>query len=596
MARSSKRRAFLVLLLLLATVNRNVARAQDFTSRNLNLSSSFGRKLQGLGEKFNDSDGISNDYVPHPNGTPVLCEDQDGTFMVGKIKRYDSSSRTYTIQWDEDDMQEDFSDVKKVDNLVDNAEKNISQEKEEKDGNEDYFPMNSSREQEEENSDVKQAISGPQSHSQVDMDYSYNYNDLSSYQAYPTGTSALLEFADGWYQGKITDFALSADKKNATYTITWSDGTTDIFVNELEWMDLIVTNAENYTPWEIGTPAYGYPNPTAVDTSDSKEFESAYLSGEVTAFENGRYTITWSNGDSVFYSDFDMVDELVNNAGLHLDPNWMGGYNPWPKGTPVSWDFDDGWWDGTITDYVAGTYEVTWSDGSSKYYSNVEKIDQMVAFASGEGFGSEEASNGDNYYANDDNMYHDYYELETVVYAEFEDGWWAGYIDSFEDEYYVIRWSDDSIDKFLPGDEMDDMVMNAQYIPYDYGIYGVGTHVRKKFDDTWYTGTIEYSEGGFYTILWDDGTRTTYVSGNEIDEMVTNAYKIGMSLPGKIILCLFVIFFLGGVAFYSLKDNIRKNQLTDVTESVRENELIMSQNDAGFSDQQPLPGVQASVV
>ena len=290
-----------------------------------------------------------------------------------------------------------------------------------------------------------------------------------------------------------------------------------------------------------------------------------------------------------------MVDELVNNAGLHNDPNWMVGYDPWPKGTPVSWDFDDGWWDGTITDYVAGTYEVTWSDDSSKYYSNLEKIDQMVAFASGEGFGTEETQNIDDYYATDDGMYGDYYELETVVYAEFDDGWWAGYIDSFEDEYYVIRWSDDSVDKYLPGDEMDEIVMNAQYIPYDYGIYDVGTHVRKKFDDTWYKGTIEYSEGGFYTILWDDGTRTTYVSGNEIDEMVTNAYKIGMSLAGKIVLCLFVIFFLGGVVFYSIRNNITKKKLAEVTESVRENELTMSENGAGYSDQ-PLPGMNASVV
>ena len=130
--------------------------------------------------------------------------------MVGKIEKYDSSSQTYTIQWDEDDVKEDFSDLNKVDNLVDNAEKNVSHAKEEKASDEDYFLTNSSREQQEENTDIKQAISD----SQVDMDYSYNYNDLSSYQAYPIGTPALLEFADGWYEGKITDFSLSDDKKN----------------------------------------------------------------------------------------------------------------------------------------------------------------------------------------------------------------------------------------------------------------------------------------------------------------------------------------------------------------------------------------------
>ena len=161
--------------------------------------------------------------------------------MVGKIQKYDSGTQTYTIQWDEDDMKEDFSDLHEVDHLVDNAEK----------AKNDLFPMNSSREQQEESNDVQQSISDSQAY--VDTNSAYNYDDLSTYEPYPIGTPVLLEFADGWYEGKITDFSLSDDRKNATYTITWSDDTTDTFVNELEWMDLIVMNAETYTPWEIGT-------------------------------------------------------------------------------------------------------------------------------------------------------------------------------------------------------------------------------------------------------------------------------------------------------------------------------------------------------
>jgi len=584
MTTQSKRRTFLVILLLLVTVSGMGAQAKDFTSRNHHLSFSFGRNLQEEGKNSLDSDWKENSYLPHPEGTPVIYEDQDGTYMVGKIEKFDSDTQTYTIKWDEDDMMEDFSDLSKVDHLVENAEKSVFQSEEENE--KVFFPINTPREQQEENGDVEQSISDSQA--LVDTDYAYNYEDLSTYVSYSIGTPVLLEFADGWYEGKITDFSFSDDKKNASYTITWSDDTNDTFENELEWMDLIVMNAENYIPWEIGTPTYGYPN------SLSSDPENAYLSGEITAFENGRYTITWSDGEDLFYSDFDMVDELVNNAGLKLDPYWMEGYDPWPKGTPVSWDFDDGWWDGAITDFSSGTYEVTWSDDSFKYYSNVDKVDQMVAFASGEGYDSEETSSYDDNYDYDDS-YGNYYDLGTVVYAEFEDGWWAGYVDSFEDDYYVIRWSDDSVDKFLPGEEMDEMVMQAQYIPYDYGIYPVGTHVRKKFDGVWYSGEIEYSEGGFYTTLWDDGTRTTYVSGNEIDEMVIDAYKIGMSLSGKIALSLFVICFLGGVVFYSLKNNSRKKQSADVTESVRENELILSENNDSYSDQQ-LAGVSASVV
>ena len=50
------------MLLLLATVSGNAIQAKDFTSRNLHLS--------------NDYD---NDYLPYPDGTPVIYEDQDGT-------------------------------------------------------------------------------------------------------------------------------------------------------------------------------------------------------------------------------------------------------------------------------------------------------------------------------------------------------------------------------------------------------------------------------------------------------------------------------------------------------------------------------------
>ena len=145
-------------------------------------------------------------------------------------------------------MKEDFSDFNKVDKLVKNwEEKGIGDEEQQKGAGD--FTNNSSRE-EQENSDVKDSVF--QSQEQMDLGYTYNYDNLSEYESYPIGTPALLEFADGYYEGKISDFTLSDDKKNATYTITWSDDTADVFVNELEWMDLIVANAEAYKPWEIG--------------------------------------------------------------------------------------------------------------------------------------------------------------------------------------------------------------------------------------------------------------------------------------------------------------------------------------------------------
>lgn len=411
----------------------------------------------------------------------------------------------------------------------------------------------------------------------------YTYEDLSDYQPWPIGTPALLEFADGWYEGKIANYSLSSDHKNATYIVTWSDGTSDIFFNELEWIDLMVANANDYEPWEMGTPTFGYPNPDAGQNPDD-----AFLSGEITGFGEGLYTITWSNGDVLPYSDFDMVDVLVNNAGMNIDPSWMDFYDPWPSGTPVSWDFDDGWWDGTIKGFSDGTYEVEWSDGSTKTYSNLEKIDQMVAFANGDGFignlGEHTTPYAD-FRSEDADPYAEYYDLETVVYAEFQDGWWAGYVDSYQGEYYVIRWSDDSVDLFLPGNDMDEIVANSRYIPKEYGIYPVGTHVLKEFDGIWYWGTIEYSAGGFYTILWDDGERTQYVSGAEIDEMVANAYDTGMSGVGKFALGLFILACFGGIAFFLFKRQKTQQELADLTEQVRENELDLDEgDDSQYSD------------
>eukprot|EP00534_Pseudo-nitzschia_fraudulenta_P003433 CAMPEP_0201133138 /NCGR_PEP_ID=MMETSP0850-20130426/48053_1 /ASSEMBLY_ACC=CAM_ASM_000622 /TAXON_ID=183588 /ORGANISM="Pseudo-nitzschia fraudulenta, Strain WWA7" /LENGTH=652 /DNA_ID=CAMNT_0047403701 /DNA_START=51 /DNA_END=2009 /DNA_ORIENTATION=+ len=556
----------------------------------------------------------SNPYIPHAEGTAVRFQDQDGTWMYGMIARYNSATETYTIRWDEDNVEEDFPDKEQVENLVFSAEKEkITGTKKDNDENEndgenydwnsdmdedgDAVFANSRVENEESNKDNSGTTNNQQSGSSYqgevpdnfDFGFTYKYQDLSGYQPWPVGTVTLLEFTDGWYEGKISQFFFSEDKKNATYIVTWSDGTTDNFVNELEWMDLMVANAVDYEPWEIGTPTYGYPNLDAESGVDALKSDSMYLSGNITKFENGAYTIEWSNGDVVVYSDFDMIDELVNNAGQFYYPYGQDNFQPWPMNTPVSWDFDDGWWDGTITGFTDGTYEVTWSDGSSKYYSNLEKINQMVAFAAGDGFIGNLAAPDQLHNPDQDDYYAswNYYELGTLVYAEFKDGWWAGYIDSYEGDYYVVRWSDDSMDKFLPGDDFDEMVINGQYIPYDYNLWPVGTQVYKDFDGKWHWGTVVYSEGGFYEVVWDDGLTTVNVSGVALDEMVANAQPSGVGFFGKFILIVFSLGVVVGLGLFILKRHQRQGQLTDMTEQVRENEIELDENPSHteYSDQ-----------
>lgn len=163
-----------------------------------------------------------------------------------------------------------------------------------------------------------------------------------------------------------------------------------------------------------------------------------------------------------------------------------------------------------------GTYEITWTDGSSKHYSNLEKIDQMVSFASTEGFIGKLVDH--------ETPYDDHFELVTLFYAEFMNGRIAGYIDSYEGEYYIVRWSDDSLDKFLPDEDMNEMLVNGMQIPNDFGIHPIETRVLQKFPMTCSVGERLNNEGGLYQSLLDDGSRTTYyVFGAEMDEMVNRS-------------------------------------------------------------------------
>jgi len=239
----------------------------------------------------NDNDNKNNEKdnqnVPHPDGTAVRFQDQDGTWMSGTIVDFNSDTKTYLIQWDEGDVKEEFSDSDKVDQLVINAEKkDTNKEDEHSDGDEGYDWNNdiedgdvsvvSVEDNTEDNNNIDESSSSqgtvPEN---FDSGYTYKYEDLSEYEPWPVDTTTLLEFQDGYYEGKITSFNLSDDQKIATYFVTWSDHTTDTFVNELEWMDLMVENAIEYNSWEIGKKTYGYPNPEAGSNEP-------YLGGEIT--------------------------------------------------------------------------------------------------------------------------------------------------------------------------------------------------------------------------------------------------------------------------------------------------------------------------
>lgn len=196
--------------------------------------------------------------------------------MSGTIVDFKIDTNIYVIQWDEGDVKEDFSDLEKVDQLVINAEekdvtKDTNKGDEHSDGDEGYDWNNdiedgdvsarlegsteNNNKNDSNNSNDESSSSSYQGTvpENFDSEYTYRYENLSEYEAWPVNTITLLEFQDGYYEGKITSFNLSDDKNIATYFVRWSDGTTDTFVNELEWMDLMVENAIEYEPWEVGT-------------------------------------------------------------------------------------------------------------------------------------------------------------------------------------------------------------------------------------------------------------------------------------------------------------------------------------------------------
>jgi hypothetical protein len=442
----------------------------------------------------------------------------------GTIIDFDESVPNYSVKWEDDEIIV-YTDMQQVDQMVQNA----------------YL----------DDDDV--------------------YTDLTTYQSWPKGTPVLLEFASGWYEGQITTYEL-INSTYAWYQIDWSDGTSGQY-DDLDLVDEMVQNAEEYDPWTVGTAVYNA-------NGELDEDVEANLEGTIQSFEDGAYTIEWSNGQLRDYYDFDDVDDLVAAAvrknGPTADVDGDDAYEPWAIGTEVWYEFDDGWWQGTITDYDAAekTYDITWSDGSVDTYYDLDKVDQMVYDAQDN---TEEATD---YY---DDSFQDY-EIGTFVYKEFDDGWWVGNIVAYENGSYTVRWTDNTFDNFdADSQELAEIVDNADNIPddFDVQIYPIGTPVYLEFDDgNWYHGTIESYQESMYTVEWEDGTSTRHVTGREMDAMVAAGVPPSrMSGAGIATLSIFILMISLGLAFYIVKVVERRRTINaTVRASVQEVEELDKQH------------------
>jgi len=75
------------------------------------------------------------------------------------------------------------------------------------------------------------------------------------------GTHVYKQFPDGWYLGSITGW----DNKTETYTITYEDGDTETLPYDSSEIDAIVTEAENYVPYDNGTPVRKVESGSVID-------------------------------------------------------------------------------------------------------------------------------------------------------------------------------------------------------------------------------------------------------------------------------------------------------------------------------------------
>jgi len=204
---------------------------------------------------------------------------------------------------------------------------------------------------------------------------------------------------------------------------------------------------------------------------------------------------------------------------------------PWDTGTKVYNEFpNEGWWSGTITSFSAGSgmYTVTWEDGSTDYYDDGDKIDQMVAFAQNDPqnnpAGSGPAAGA--------------YPAGTAI-SMYEDGYWYdGIVVQYGSGTYTVKWDeDDEIEQIQAGDVMDQMVQDSMgdddAAPDDYdgsstispsGVvdgpkYSNGTPVSDFEDGEWVDGKVVNFQDGNYVVQWDDEDQVEYYDSHDAEDM-----------------------------------------------------------------------------
>lgn len=239
--------------------------------------------------------------------------------------------------------------------------------------------------------------------------------------------------------------------------------------------------------------------------------------------------------------------------------------DPWDVGTKVYNEFpSDGWWSGTITSYnaQAGMYTITWEDGSTDYFDDDDKINQMVAYARNDPQNNPAGASN-----TPDNS--GIYPTETPL-SMFEDGIWyngvvVNYGNSSGTGIYSVQWGAGGrgeVEQIQAGAVMDQMVtdFNKDHSvpPAGYetpaALPGndtststtsntitssvpvqVGTPVSYFKEGRWIDGTITGYFDSVYTVMWQDSTVDKYddfgTDLKELEQAISDAYGDDDSAP-----------------------------------------------------------------
>lgn len=421
-------------------------------------------------------------------------------------------------------------------------------------------------------------------------------------EPWDNGTKVYNEFPnEGWWSGTITSF----NAATGMYTVTWEDGSTDYY-DDGDKIDQMVAYAQNdpqNNPAGSGTAASGvYPAGTAVSVYE----EGEWYDGVVVQFGSGTYTIKWDEDEEIEVVQAGAVmDQMVQDA-MGDDDSPPDGYNGSPSGasdsisvgTPVSYNGDDGWIDGSITDYSDSVYTVTWEDGSTDEYddsgADLAELQQAAADANGDDDSPPSADSKDSV------MEGPKFENGTPV-SDWEDGEWVdGTVVDFRDGNYVVQWDDEDEAEFYDSHDAEDMQELAKMTQDAMGdddappepetdLWEIGTPVAVEEEGKLWYGKIDDFNADGYSIAWDDGESEYLNNLDLVNEMVSTAAltpKSRMSGAGKFFLSLFIVLLLGAGGFFGYKFYEKRQ-----AQQRRAKERAEEDRGESFRDQPELPKI-----